>query len=106
MYKGIMLFCVFCNFFSIVLLNLIGVETSENYILRFVPHHFVLSANSEMTVLFTFMIIISYMVKSPKRQQVNVSTIKYPFKNDGVFVKASKLYFFVCVLFTLVLRKG
>lgn len=102
MYKGILLFCIFCNFFSVILLSLIGVERQENYILGLVPREYVLQANVEMTILFTLMVIISFMVKSPKRQRVNASTISYPFKSGGTFVIAAKLFYFTCVLFTLV----
>ena len=102
MYKGILLFCIFCNFFSVVLLNLIGAETSENFILRSVPRDYILQANIEMSLLFTLMIIISQMVKSPKRQRVNVSSIKYNFVNGGTFVTAAKIFYFVCVLSTIV----
>lgn len=101
MYKGILLFCIFCNFFSPLMLKALGIE-NDNYIMRFIPSFYSSQANVELIIIFVCLVIASFVVKEPIKTRQNVANTIYKFKKGGYFELGIKVFYFVSIAFMLV----
>lgn len=101
MYKGILLFCIFCNFFSPLMLKMLGVE-KDNYIMRFIPTSYSTKADFELIIIFVILVLVSFIINTPSRPKFHVGNIKYDYKKGGYFESGVKLFYFISVVGLLV----
>lgn len=102
LYKFVLLFCVFCNFFSLFILRALDVGGNEEMILYgFVATKFFKEAELEMLIIYFVMLIMSLFVKSPKQnrfQHIDAPTVRY---GKSTFYYLVVAFYILIVLFTL-----
>lgn len=101
LFKYLLLFCIFCNFFSLFILRSLDVGGNEEMtVFSFVGSKFFREAEFEMFVIYLIMLIISLLVKPPKlhKAPVAVPIIRY---NKSTFFYLIYIFYFVVVIFTL-----
>ena len=97
LYKYLLLFCIFCNFFSDSVLKWLGWwERDTTLLYDFVPDSFFVEAEKELVYVFLVLIIISFYRKGNGRGDFSVSQYQNEFYRNSFF---NFLVWFVFVFF-------
>lgn len=99
LFKYLLLFCIFCNFFSNTILSWLGLRSYDKSVMYgFVSESFFTESSKEMLLIFVCLIIISYVVKF-NYQVFDLKYYQKRYKADSVFVLCSWAFFLFFVLF-------
>lgn len=101
LYKYLLVFCIMCNYFSNFVLRELGFGGNDATTLyKFVPDKYFNRAEVEMFVIFIAILVIVYIVKSPKLRYIKRNIHNYNYKGTAFYYLVISFYWLV-IFFTL-----
>lgn len=99
LFKYVLLFAIFCNFFSGYFLARFGLRDSSREVLyKFVSNEYFNETNKELIIIFIVLVLISFFVKFDYGE-FNLSKYQGKYKNDSIFLFVTWFFYLLFTFF-------
>ncbi len=99
LFKYVLLFAIFCNFFSGNFLARFGLRDGSREVLyKFVSNEYFNETNKELIIIFIVLVLISFFVKFDYGE-FNLSKYQGKYKNDSIFLFVTWFFYLLFTFF-------